>query len=991
MCFLCLHTYFLHAQASLQITLENTQNKAIADFPVWLENADLGILYSKLSDASGKVLFDGLPSAGIYTVFTQESNFYTAASYNNITLVTDKTTAFTINLTEKSLELPTVAIKAQNSSLAINVLDAQVSSTLSSKTIQEIPFEGRDINKVLYRLPNISQATGFFPEAPSIAINGANALYTNYLIDGLDNNENFLGGMRFNLPLGMVQNVEVLSNNFTVEYGLTANGIINLRTRSGTNETAGEVYYTLRPGKLTDAASSYAQRDLSGNLVKDGFQRHQLGCGVGGALKKDRTFYYVNVEYTRDVKDNLLQVPQLNIYETVQGENEFLYLSAKIDQHWNSKWQTSFKVHKGKVAIERQGGGLDGGISFPSAANTQYRDAFSISAKNTYLSKKWKAETNYQFGHFAWNYAEATFPQNPSVTVLDSIGNTIAFVGHPGYVFDEAENTHLLEQKFTFYHQKHRFKAGISLRKSDFSLFGGGNPKGNYVVQLSHNQQETLIQSGIGGNLNVNDLPTDVQVLQYTVELRPQAFQQSQQIMSIFAEDNYQISRKLSTNIGLRYDYDNLSKGGGTRGDFNNIAPRLSLNFQLNKNTALRAGYGIYYDKILYAVYSDALQFGNNSADFIAQLNYFVSQGILPENTNIDNIINEGNLVAYDNNVAYLQGVQASELQNQRAQIFSNEWRILNPNGYQNPYAHQFMLGLQRKTSDKTMFYIDLIHNRSYNLFRLRDLNAPAAYPIAADNVVVRSLAEADATRPVAILQDENGYYAWVNGDTLRGIARNVIMSETAGRANYYAANFTFTKEKAEDLYAFRFIYTLSYLENNTEDINFRAMDANNYDNEWGPSINDRTHIINALFNYYPAKNWVFNVAALLQSGQPINRIPDAALYGTTDLNGDGRSFGDAYVGNSDRSPGESRNNDRLPWSNTFDVGISYQISFAQKKELQLNMNVFNVLNAENLSGYSNNATQSNQIQVGAKSSGIIVRKNAAPPRQFQFGMQVNF
>ncbi|TAE44427.1 MAG: TonB-dependent receptor, partial [Bacteroidetes bacterium] len=196
--------------------------------------------------------------------------------------------------------------------------------------------------------------------------------------------------------------------------------------------------------------------------------------------------------------------------------------------------------------------------------------------------------------------------------------------------------------------------------------------------------------------------------------------------------------------------------------------------------------------------------------------------------------------------------------------------------------------------------------------------------------------------------------------------------------------------ERGDDNYAFRLIYTLSRLENNTEDINFRAMDANNFEAEWGPSINDRTHIINSIFTWYPVEHLTFSVAALLQSGQPINRIPNGLLYGTTDLNGDGQSFGDAYVGNSDRHPGESRNSDRLPWASTFDLGAQYDVSLGGNA-LVFRADVFNLFNAANLSGYSNNATQSNQIQAGSAASGLLVRRNASAPRQFQFGVNYLF
>ena len=93
-----------------------------------------------------------------------------------------------------------------------------------------------------------------------------------------------------------------------------------MTTRSGTNKFSGEVFYVTRPGSIVDAPSAFAGVDLYGNPVKDGFQRQQLGVGFGGAIKKDKTFYYFNIEQTYDIKDNLLTVPQLGINETVRGK-----------------------------------------------------------------------------------------------------------------------------------------------------------------------------------------------------------------------------------------------------------------------------------------------------------------------------------------------------------------------------------------------------------------------------------------------------------------------------------------------------------------------------------------------------------------------------------------------------------------------------------------------------------------------------------------------
>lgn len=970
-----------HAQVDLEAFVSGFPNRTpLASIQVQLKNPSTGFTAVEVTDDFGKVRFKGLSLNGSYELTIDESNDYEGIVQKGIVLISNTNTEIQLVLIQKNVTLSEVRI---NGSSKINTQNAEVASVLKQKEIELLPLEGRDVTRLLYRLPNVVQATGFYPEAPNVSINGSNALFTNYLIDGMDNNERFLGGQKFNIPVGFTKNIQVLTNNFSTEYGNTGNGIVNITSRSGTNEREGEAFLVTRPGALIDASSPYAQRDLSGNQVKDGFQRYQAGLGFGGALKKDKTFYYLNAEYTRDLKDNLLNSNLLNTPETVRGENNFTYLSGKLDQHWSKRFHSALRANVGIVNIARQGGGLEGGVQFPSAANFQDRNSSLIALQNTYLGDHLKSETNLQYSRFRWNYGRA-LQEGPQVVVLDPQGITSAILGHPGYFFDATENTLQLQQKVTFYLQKHTIKAGVDLISADHLLAGGGNVNGNYLVQLNQAQFEQVRNLQKGSGLTVNDLPSDVQVLNYGVELRPNQFGTRQTTYGFYLEDAISLFPKLNLTLGLRYDYDNLSVGGGKKGDYNNLAPRTSFNYKLSSTSSLRGGYGVFYDKILYAIYSDALQQNTTSADYKRQLQALINQGILPADTDLEAITFDGNFTATQTNVAYLQGSSYTELQGQREGAFSGERRILNPNGYQNPYTHQVSLGYQKQLDAQRLFYVDLMYNQSRNLFRLRDLNAPSAYYPDPNQVVVRTSAQADLTRPVPIVNGQAIY----QGDTISGAARNIVVSETAGKSEYVALSLNLQKEKGEDNYAYRLIYTLSRLYNNTEDINFRAQNSNDFGSEWGPGINDRTHVINALYSYYPTKALTLQVAGLLQSGQPINRIPDAALYGTADLNGDGRSFGDAYVGNSDRHPGETRNSDRLPWSNTLDLSAVYALG---SSGASLRMDIFNVFNAVNLSGYSNNASQSNQIQVGPASSGLLVRRNAAPPRQFQFSLLWKF
>ncbi len=975
----------IFAQQDLTIKLFDTQEKNGVSFQsIILENEKRNIRIQTQSNEDGVAIFVNLPAIDGYQITFEGTNLYSKQIISNIDIRSNQSSTLTLLLSKEKI-LAEIEIIGNNGVL-INKNNAEVSFELKAAEIQEIPVEGRDLTRILYRLPNVNQATGFYAEAPNVSINGANGLYASYLIDGMDNNERFLGGQKFAMPTGFAKDITVLTSNFSAEYGLTGSGIIDITPRSGSNETKGEAFFITRPGPTIDGATPFLLRDLSGNQVKDGFARYQAGFGIGGALKKDKTFYYLNFEHTTDVKDNLLKSVDLGVNETVRGTNKFNYLSLKLDQVWKQNFSTSLRANVGIVGIERQGGGLEGGIGFPSSANTQDRNSTIVALKNNYNFGKISAETNLQYARFRWDYANPLNAEVPQVAIQNPDGQLIAVLGHPGYNFNSLENTIQLQQKFKYYLRNHTIKAGLNIISANHELLGGGNPNGNYTVKLNDSQLLAIKSKNLGSKLNINDIPNNVQVIDYNVELRPAQFGAVQNIYSVYVEDLWALTPKLNLTYGLRYDYDNLSKGGSNTGDNNNIAPRINANYNLTTHSSIRGGFGIAYDKVSYAIYSDALQQNTTSSDYKLQLNKLKSLGILPANTNIDAITYDGNLSGSASNVKYLDGPNGSTLQNQRAGVFSNERRILNPNGYKNPVSEQISIGYQVQSDNNLLFFVDLVYNKGKNLFRLRNLNAAANYIIDPKNVVIRTPAQADASRPIPIT---NGS-ALIDGNVVKGVARNIVMSESEGTSEYYAMSLNYQKLRGDDKYAFRINYTLSSLKNNTEDINFRAMDANNYDVEWGPSINDRTHNVNGILNYYPFKgNTTITLAGILQSGQPVNRIPLG--FGTTDLNGDGSGFGENYNGNSDRFPGESRNNGRLPWSTVFDLGVQHQIPFGNKWKLELRADIFNIFNAVNWSGYSNNATQSNQIQGGSTESGLFVQKNAGPPRQFQFSTRLLF
>jgi hypothetical protein len=237
-------------QAALEVTLLEAENGQPAAYqPLLLRNAALGQEMARTTNDQGRARFEGLSTGGSWELSLASTLNALLGGNPELVLISGRTTTLTLQVGQGDLRLEAVAVSAYERR-DLNNSNAEVAGELTLRELTRLPVEGRDITRALYRLPNISLATGFYPEAPVVAINGANSLFTQYLIDGMDNNENFLGGMRFAMPLGFTRHISALTNNFSAEYGLSSNGVINITSQSGTNTWTGEVFYLTRPGEL---------------------------------------------------------------------------------------------------------------------------------------------------------------------------------------------------------------------------------------------------------------------------------------------------------------------------------------------------------------------------------------------------------------------------------------------------------------------------------------------------------------------------------------------------------------------------------------------------------------------------------------------------------------------------------------------------------------------------------------------------------------------
>ncbi|MEP6781886.1 MAG: TonB-dependent receptor plug domain-containing protein, partial [Gemmatimonadaceae bacterium] len=130
----------------------------------------------------------------------------------------------------------------------LNTQNATTGGSLERAQLEALPTDARDPISLAYTIPGVAPATGFFGDAPRLSFGGANSLYSQYLVDGLDNNEGFLGGPRVALPLSALARLDVLSNSYSSEYGRSPSGVVDTRTRSGTDSLTGDVFVYSRPG-----------------------------------------------------------------------------------------------------------------------------------------------------------------------------------------------------------------------------------------------------------------------------------------------------------------------------------------------------------------------------------------------------------------------------------------------------------------------------------------------------------------------------------------------------------------------------------------------------------------------------------------------------------------------------------------------------------------------------------------------------------------------
>lgn len=834
-------------------------------------------------------------------------------------------------------QLAVQQVVAQRDRPLLNTSDAATGGAVERAELRALPTDARDPIPLAFNIPGVAQARAFFGDAPKLSINATNALYTSYTLDGLDNNEGFLGGPRVEFPLAALARLDVMANSYSAAYGRSPSGVVNYESRAGGDRWQSEVFAYNRPGLPLDArpsiqpAAGRAREDFL--RAQDGFRRTQLGGSFGGPVVAQKTYLFGALEYSNENEDRISSTARATFVGRELRETYKAF--GRLDHGWNDQQTTTLRFAMSRQARAGEGSG----IVSPEADITTIRfgTITGLTHRSSWNEGRASNSASVQLSTYKWDFppTRSDFTR-PQVTILDRDSLPIGVVGSSNFIFDNAE----LQLQFRDVYERqlgsrNTLSAGVDITQARFKLTGSStNPSGSYEVVNTGN-----IPLDADGRYRFADIPSNVFVRSYTIDAAQKQVDLTQSLYGAFIENRWRPTASLTVRYGLRWDYDDITSRGASDPDLDNIQPRLSFNWLHSTNSVVRGGAGVFTGKLPYAVYSDAVQFGPDGNQTVT---FRGAQA-----------------------PAFLQGPRTATLN--RSTLPPGEVRRMFQLGLEQPSARQYTLGYQRQFSDRFVTSFDGVYVDTRNLPRSWDLNAQTR-TIGPNDVTGLSTSVGDASRPV---RPVNGGY------------RRLTTTETGGRSTY-AGLYSALRYRATDMLLLDANWVWSHAISNTEDINFNASVGNDFALDNGDANNDRRHKLTTRATYSGIRRLILSGIADFQTGTPINRVSGR------DLTGAGGAYGDGFIGNTQRFAGVPRNGERLPNAFFLSSSAAYDFEIA-RSTLTLRADVFNILNTVNSSGFATGVGGGGSATQFGRPGDPITYSTAGAPRQVQLSIGARF
>ena len=286
--------------ATLSGTVTDPQGLAVRGAKVTVTNAATGAARSIVADDEGRYTLIGLPP-GKYKMSVDGGASFSVFQNDSIVVTVGEDATFNPRLDLKGM---TQTVTVTSETAPIETSKTEISQTVDQRRIENLPINGRGyINFTLTNSQTTRDVSPTIGPAPNsgLNINGARARSNMVSVDGADAVDNSVNGIRATVSQEAVQEFQLILSNYNAEYGRATGGVINIVTKSGGNEIHGDAFgfFRNKAFQARNAFSGQVDPD-TGELtpVKQAYTRVQAGFTLGGAIKKDKTFYFLSYEDT---------------------------------------------------------------------------------------------------------------------------------------------------------------------------------------------------------------------------------------------------------------------------------------------------------------------------------------------------------------------------------------------------------------------------------------------------------------------------------------------------------------------------------------------------------------------------------------------------------------------------------------------------------------------------------------------------------------------
>src|SRR3984957_15076458 len=287
-----------HAQAngSFSGTVLDKSGANVVGAKITATSQGTGLSRDGISDDAGHYLIPLLP-VGIYTLHVEFSGFQPTDT-KDLRLQVDEAREVDFTLAPSSV---TSTVEVSAAEVAVETTNASLGQVITAQQVTQLPLNGRDFVQLATLTPGTTAETNtssFFNGAASsevsargsfsLSVGGSRPNSTDWLLDGMDNNELTAGGISILSSIDSIQEFKVLTYDYSAEYGYRAGPTVLVTTKSGSNDFHGSLFEFFRNTSL-DAASFFA-------ILPEKFNLNQFGGSLGGPIRKNKTFFFLDGE-----------------------------------------------------------------------------------------------------------------------------------------------------------------------------------------------------------------------------------------------------------------------------------------------------------------------------------------------------------------------------------------------------------------------------------------------------------------------------------------------------------------------------------------------------------------------------------------------------------------------------------------------------------------------------------------------------------------------